>query len=209
MDKQVYSLVLMDDVVREIDKAAYHSGLSRSAMINRILAEYVSCETPEKRIDDVFSALIGSLDREMQVLSKGAESLILRSPLPYKYNPTARYSVALTPTAEGFTGVLRVSLRTQYQPLIQAMNDFFERYSRLEQQWLRGKLPAGAVLARVEDGRLIRRLYPGRLTSAELAKAINCYVARLDRLLKDYFGKGADYPLEAEFARTLPEVPIM
>ncbi|MDD2648741.1 MAG: hypothetical protein PHI27_09655 [Eubacteriales bacterium] len=209
MDKQVYSLVLMDEVVREVDKVAYHSGLSRSAMINRILAEYVSCETPEKQIDNVFSALIGYLDREIQVMSKGSESLVLRSPLPYKYNPTARYSVALTPGADGCAGILKVSLKTQYQPLIAAMQDFFERYCTLEQKWLAGKLPQGAVLAQIEQGRLIRRLYPESLSATDLAKAINAYVARLDRLLKNYFGKGADYPLEADFVRTLSDIPIM
>ena len=42
MKKSVYSLVLSDDVVEAVDRAAYQNGLSRSAMVNQILADYVS-----------------------------------------------------------------------------------------------------------------------------------------------------------------------
>ena len=41
MKKSVYSLVLSDDVVAAVDRTAYQQGVSRSAMINQILAEYV------------------------------------------------------------------------------------------------------------------------------------------------------------------------
>ena len=41
MNKSVYSLVLMDNVVSEVDKMAYEMGTSRSNLINQILAEYV------------------------------------------------------------------------------------------------------------------------------------------------------------------------
>ena len=39
MKKSVYSLVLNDRVVEELDQLAYRQGTSRSALINRILAE--------------------------------------------------------------------------------------------------------------------------------------------------------------------------
>ena len=55
MNKSVYSLVLTDDVVAEIDRIAYENGTSRSNTVNQILAEYVSYDTPEKRIREVFS----------------------------------------------------------------------------------------------------------------------------------------------------------
>ena len=38
-DKNIYSLVLSDDVIDEIDSMARSAGLSRSAMVNQILAE--------------------------------------------------------------------------------------------------------------------------------------------------------------------------
>ena len=52
MSKSVYSLVLSDDVVAAVDRAAYALGSSRSNLINQILAEYVSFITPEKRRKD-------------------------------------------------------------------------------------------------------------------------------------------------------------
>ena len=55
MKKSVYSLVLSDDVVEAVDRAAYQNGLSRSAMVNQILADYVSYTTPEKRMREIFS----------------------------------------------------------------------------------------------------------------------------------------------------------
>ena len=54
MEKSLYSLLLSDDVVSEIDRQALRAGLSRSALVNRILAEYASIQTPEMRIDSIF-----------------------------------------------------------------------------------------------------------------------------------------------------------
>lgn len=45
MKKTVYSLVLSENVVAEIDRLAYHKGTNRSNMINQIIAEYVSYTT--------------------------------------------------------------------------------------------------------------------------------------------------------------------
>ena len=70
MNKSVYSIVLSDDVVAEIDRLAYREGTSRSNMINQILAQYVSYTTPEKRLSDIFSKaveLVESMD-QLQVM---------------------------------------------------------------------------------------------------------------------------------------------
>ena len=48
LQKSLYSLMLMDDVVREIDRLALQQNTNRSNFINQILAEYVSLMTPEK-----------------------------------------------------------------------------------------------------------------------------------------------------------------
>ena len=39
MKRSVYSLVLMDDVIKAVDEQAYRLGTSRSNLINQILAE--------------------------------------------------------------------------------------------------------------------------------------------------------------------------
>ena len=53
----MYSVLLDEDVVREIDAHAHRNGLSRSALINRILADYVDLTTSERRVSDIFHAI--------------------------------------------------------------------------------------------------------------------------------------------------------
>jgi predicted transcriptional regulator len=57
MGKSVYSIVLIDEVVAKVDKLAYKNGTSRSNIINKILAEYVSFTTPEDQMREIFSQL--------------------------------------------------------------------------------------------------------------------------------------------------------
>ena len=100
MKKSVYSLVLSDDVVEAVDRAAYQNGLSRSAMVNQILADYVSYTTPEKRMREIFSQVESLLTDGgvFQTLLQPSDSMMsLRSSLAYKYNPNVRYSVELYP----------------------------------------------------------------------------------------------------------------
>ncbi|MFR0798058.1 MAG: CopG family transcriptional regulator [Oscillospiraceae bacterium] len=49
MKKNLYSLTLSDEVVREVDALAHRLGTNRSALVNRILSEYVSVPTPERQ----------------------------------------------------------------------------------------------------------------------------------------------------------------
>ena len=57
MKKTLYSLMLSDDVVREIDNLAHRMGTSRSNLVNMILAERVQLRTPEQQISDVFDGI--------------------------------------------------------------------------------------------------------------------------------------------------------
>ena len=57
MKKTLYSLMLSEDVVHEVDLLAHKLGTNRSNLINQILAEYVDMVTPERRINDIFSAI--------------------------------------------------------------------------------------------------------------------------------------------------------
>ena len=53
MKKTLYSLMLNEEVVREIDRMAHRMGTNRSALINQILADYTSVVTPERRIENI------------------------------------------------------------------------------------------------------------------------------------------------------------
>ena len=94
MKKTLYSLMLNEEVVREVDALAHRLGTSRSNLINQILAEYVNYTTPERRINDIFSALeqLISPSRELvPFFSPNSSTMSLKSSLQYKYRPTVKY----------------------------------------------------------------------------------------------------------------------
>lgn len=91
MKKTLYSIMLNDEVVREVDLLAHKLGTNRSGLINKILAEYVNYETPEQKIYNVLSAVerLMAPSRELvPFFSPNSMSMSLKSSLEYKYRPT-------------------------------------------------------------------------------------------------------------------------
>ena len=69
MKKTMYSLLLDENVVRAVDQLAHRQGCSRSALVNRLLAEQLGLMTPERRIGEVLQAL-DSLIRPDPILQR-------------------------------------------------------------------------------------------------------------------------------------------
>ena len=93
MQKSVYSIVLSDDVVAQIDRLAYRHNTNRSNMINQILAEYVSYVTPDKRMQDTFrrmESILQAADTFQVLMQPTVSTLNLRSAIAFKYNPSVR-----------------------------------------------------------------------------------------------------------------------
>jgi len=188
MKKSVYSLVLSDSVVAAVDRAAYQNGLSRSAMINRILAEAVSYTTPEQRMQEIFTQAERLLSGEVfQSLVQPSDSMMsLRSALAYKYNPNVRYSVELYPNRPG-EGELRVSLRSRNSTLILYLGQFFRLWARIEQAYVGGSDCA------IEDGRYLRRLrLPTHLPEGEQGAVLAGYIRAMERGLGIFFSQLED-----------------
>ena len=188
MKKSVYSLVLSDDVVAAVDRAAYQNGVSRSAMINQILAEYVSYTTPEQRMREIFAQAERLLSGGVfQSLVQPSDSMMsLRSALAYKYNPNVRYSVELYPNRPG-QGELRVSLRSQSSALILYLGQFFRLWAKLEQAYIGG---ADCV---IEDGKYARKLnLPARLSEGEQGAVLAGYIRAMERGLGAFFNSLED-----------------
>ena len=195
MKKSVYSLVLSDDVIAAVDRAAYQNGLSRSAMINRILAQAVSYTTPEQRMSEIFSQVERLLNGEVfQSLSQPSDSMMsLRSALAYKYNPNVRYSVELYPDRPG-EGELRVSLRSQSSALILYLGQFFRLWAKIEQAYVGG---ADCV---IQDGKYARRLkLPARLSDREQGAVLAGYIRAMEQGLRAFF-HSLDDPRQAAAA---------
>ncbi len=186
MKKSVYSLVLMDAVVEQVDRMAYAMQTNRSNMINQILAEYCSLTTPEQRMKNTFlqlQELLGAQGFQLLV-QPSASILTMRSALHYKYNPSVRYRVELFRAMEPEFGQLQVQLRTQNQDLVEEVNRFFLLWGKLEKQML------GNPNSAVGNGRFLRNLrcQPSFAGQAELAgQAVGNYVHYFDRALKRYF----------------------
>lgn len=186
MKKSVYSLVLMDDVVAQVDRLAYAMRTNRSNMINQILAEYCSMQTPEKRAKSTLEQLEELLVQGgFQPLAQtGGSMLAVRSALNYKYNPSVRYRVELFREVRPEFGQLQVQLRTQNSELIGFVHEFMVLWAKLEQLYL------NQPRVKVENGRFYRNLRYSAALEREpdgMGRAIRDYVHYFDRALKLYF----------------------
>ena len=204
MKKTLYSLMLNDEVVREVDILAHRLGTNRSNLINQILAEYVNYTTPERRINDVLSAVeqLMAPSREfVPFFAPNSFSMSLKSSLEYKYRPTVKYEVELYRGSEESIGELSVVFRTQSGTLIAAMTEFFRLWKRIEDAHLAPRTGNRATYA-LYDGKFVRSLAaPDRnCSSDELAAAIAEYIKLFDRLMKNYLtGRMDEHEVEAAY----------
>ena len=187
MKKNLYSLTLSDDVVREVDALAHRMGTNRSALVNQILAEYVSVPTPERRWNDIFEAIeeLMTPTRELvPFFAPGSSTMSLKSSLSYKYRPTVKYEVDLS-SGDGQTmGTLNIVFRTQSASLIAAMTNFFRLWVQIEDKCL-APLLGSSISCALYDGRFVRPLAMPRgksLTADDVAGAISAYVQLFDGL---------------------------
>ena len=190
MKKTLYSLVLNDEVVREVDALAHRMGTNRSNLINQILAEYVNYTTPEQRINEVLSAIeqLMAPSRDLvPFFSPNSYSMSLKSSLEYKYRPTVKYEVELYRGAGESIGELTVLFRTQSMALIQGMTEFFRLWKQIEDAHLRPMTGAKIDYA-LYEGKFLRSIAaPDKdCSTQELASALSDYITLFDKLLKGY-----------------------
>lgn len=191
MKKTLYSLMLNDEVVREVDMMAHRMGTNRSALINQILAEYVNYTTPERRINDVLSAIetLMTPSRELvPFFSPNSYSMSLKSSLEYKYRPTVKYEVELYRGHDESIGQLSVIFRTQSAALINSMTDFFRVWKSIEDAHLRPLLGDNAPEYALYDGKFVRSItIPQKdCSSQELASVISEYIKLFDNMMKGW-----------------------
>ena len=216
MSKSLYSLILSDEVVARIDRLALRNGTNRSALVNSILAEYTAMTTPEKRIDSVFRTLEGLLSAEGELVpffTPNRTSMALKSSLEYKYRPTIRYEVQLYREPGSAIGELTVAFRTQSRSLLEATENFFRFWIRLEEAYLSRLQPRNSPEYGIQDGKLVRTLSLARnrdYSPDSLASAISAYVRLFDSQLKGYIG-GTLSPAQIEdnYAAYLASGPII
>ena len=192
MAKSIYSLVLDDDVIALVDRMAYAQGASRSALINRILAEHVGYSTHEMRTRDIFRQMEYMLaDTLLPMLGESGDTTMrLRSALSYQYNPTVKYTVALGREG-GAIGELRVQVRSRSDGFTLMMLQFFRLWAKLEEAYI------GRTDISFEPGRLTRKLVPhsredGRIVETVDGNSIAAYINALDGAMKAFFASVDD-----------------
>ena len=208
MKKTLYSLVLNDEVVREVDALAHRMGTNRSNLINQILAEYVNYTTPEQRINEVLSTIeqLMAPSRELvPFFSPNSYSMSLKSSLEYKYRPTVKYEVELYRGAGESIGELTVLFRTQSMALIQGMTEFFRLWKQIEDAHLR-PLTGAKIDYALYEGKFIRSIAaPDKdCTTQELASALSDYITLFDKLLKGCLaGRYSPHEIEGAYCSYL------
>ena len=195
--------MLNENVVREIDILAHKSGTSRSNLINQILAEYVNYTTPERRINDVLSAIEQMMIPSREIVpffAPNSQSMSLKSSLEYKYRPTVKYEVELYHGGEEAIGKLSVLFRTQSRTLIENITAFFRLWKKIEDAHL-APLIHTAIDYALYDGKFERSisLPEHDCTTAELARSISDYIKLFDKQMKNYLCGNAD-PRSIEIA---------
>ena len=211
--KTLYSLMLNDEVVREVDAMAHRLGTNRSSLINEILAEYVNYTTPERRINDILSTIQDLMQPSGDLIPFFAPhtySMSLKSSLEYKYRPTIKYEVELYKGGEGAIGALSVLFRTQSPALIEGMTEFFRLWKSIEDAHLARKL-GERIEYTLYEGKFIRSIsVPDRAcNSEELAKAIAEYIRLFDKLMKGWLtGRYDAHAVEAAYYSYLTNTDI-
>lgn len=192
MNKSVYSLVLMDEVVSEIDKLAYLRGTNRSNLINSILADYVSLSTPQDMVDRVFATLenyFGGNDTYKIESTPSSGTFLVKSAIRYKYNPIIKYYVELYKNTGYRYGCIKAHIRTQNTVLISILRDFYEAFAKTEYEFIDFSKLSDVAFHSLENGKIVRQFVVKQqegIDEQTVGEAISLYVDNLDKSIKTY-----------------------
>ena len=191
MGKTLYSLMLSEEVVNAVDILAHRTGLTRSALVNKILAEYVSLETPESMINNILRSMESILSPQTELIpffAPNSKTMSVKSSLAYKYRPTVRYEVDLDPAKQDSMGTLTVVFRTQSVSLINELTEFLRIWVRIENKLL-SPITGKILECALYDGKFVRPLLMpdlSKVKSEDIAFELTEYINLFDSCLKAY-----------------------
>ncbi len=192
MKKNMYSLMLAEEVVDAVDRLAAEKGTNRSNMINQILAEYVSLTTPEKHVRNIFDIIENFINQRtgyMLYSQPNDMTMSIKSPLQYHYRPTIRYEVEMYRTPHQTIGQLKINFRTTSAELLVELTRFFKIWMQLENLYIKQFFTKGAIEYGMESGRFLRTFAvpnDADYTEEQIGNAISQYIATFDEMLKDF-----------------------
>lgn len=192
MKKNVYSLMLAEDVIQAIDELASEKNTNRSNLINQILADYVSLTTPEKHVRNIFDIIENFISRQSGNLlysQPNDMTMSIKSPLQYHYRPTIRYEVEMYRTPRQTIGQLKIIFRTTSSELLVELTRFFKLWMQLENIYIKQFFSKGAIEYGLENGKFWRTFAvpnDSDYTEEQIGNAISQYIATFDEMLKDF-----------------------
>ena len=192
MKKNMYSLMLAEDVIQAIDELASEKNTNRSNLINQILADYVSLTTPEKHVRNIFDIIENFISRKSGNLlysQPNDMTMSIKSPLKYHYRPTIRYEVEMYRTPRQTIGQLKIIFRTTSSELLVELTRFFKLWMQLENIYIKQFFSKGAIEYGLENGKFWRTFAvpnDSDYTEEQIGNAISQYIATFDEMLKDF-----------------------
>lgn len=192
MKKNMYSLMLAEDVIQAIDELASEKNTNRSNLINQILADYVSLTTPEKHVRNIFDIIENFISRQSGDLlysQPNDMTMSIKSPLQYHYRPTIRYEVEMYRTPRQTIGQLKIIFRTTSSGLLVELTRFFKLWMQLENIYIKQFFSKGAIEYGLENGKFWRTFAvpnDSDYTEEQIGNAISQYIATFDEMLKDF-----------------------
>lgn len=193
MKKSVYSLMLFDEIVKDIDQIACQRDTNRSQLINDILADYLGRVTPEQKVERIITQLEKELGPTLSVSQFNKSSSIqFGKSIAYKYRPKVKYSYAFAGTGEKKYAVLKISSRTKSAALNRLFDEFFEKIEALEDrnQFHCGKCPDGQTSHKfVREFRTV-----GSVTRDvnEVCRFLSSYLLMIDQAMNLFFTDSDD-----------------
>lgn len=207
MAKNLYSLMLSQEVVNAVDAAAHRMGTSRSALIDSVLANHLGVSTPEILARSIFQAmedLVRPSQNLVALLAPNNSSLAVKSSLNYKYRPSIKYEIAIDTSA--MNAQLCVGMRTQSQALIYQLAVFFKLWNCLEQTYCAPCL-GHEIEAIYVNGKYIRKIYFENLqgfSADTIAEIFSDYISFLDLRLRAFLEeRESAEEIEERFLRRL------
>ncbi len=207
MKKNMYSLMLAEDVIHEIDRLADEKGTNRSNLVNQILAEYVSLITPEKHVQNIFEIIenfIGKQNGYLMYSQPNDMTMSIKSSLKYHYRPTIRYEVEMYRTPSQTIGQLKIIFRTTSAELLVELTRFFKIWMQLENIYIRQFFAKDAIEYGMENGRFLRTFAvpnDSDYTEEQIGNAISQYISTFDEMLKNYLSNVEIYKSTEEIEK--------
>lgn len=196
MSKQIYSLVLSEQVMNMIDREALIKGSNRSQMVNDILCRVLGLSTPDIKMNQVMDLMSDTLSSHqgMQMVSAShGNTLQLRTTVAYKYNPKLKYVIEMNSKSNPLLATLRIYSRTTSEGFLQALVMFFGYLSEFEEQ-IEANIGHHSVRSYgyvYEDNKFSKRFECDwthhEISSEAIAAYLSNYLQFLDDGLKLYF----------------------